>query len=115
MKNEQGFLNARFIRRLEWKEEGDGRVVVLRPRFGENKLGRWLVSTFGMTDYSIRLDDIGSAIWKNCDGVATAADISRILRKEFGEEVEPTEQRLKEFITQMIRGRMIKVEQGVTG
>lgn len=103
------FLKCRFRRRLEWLEGEGSRVVVLRPRFGESRIGRKLSRLLGLSDYRIRLDEIGTAVWHRCDGEATAADIAAQLRDKFGEKVEPAEQRLHHFITQMRRARMITI------
>jgi hypothetical protein len=92
-------------------------MIVLRPRFGESKLGRWLESALGLSPYRIRLDDVGTLVWKNCDGNVTAQEIADKLRDQFGSRVEPAEDRLHHFITQMNRSRMIEVstEQGKRG
>ena len=103
------FLQCRFRRRLEWKEAEDGRTIVLRSRFGEGKLGRWLESLLRVSPYRIRLDDVGTLVWKNCDGRVSAREIADKLRNEFGDKVEPAEDRLHHFITQMSRARMIEV------
>ena len=106
------FLHCRFDRRLEWREAEDGRVIVLRPRFGEGRLGSWLASLLGMSPYRIRLDDIGTLVWRNCDGKTSAGEIAILLREAFGEAVEPAEDRLHNFITQMNRARMIDIRSG---
>ena len=84
-------------------------MIVLRPRFGEGKVGRWLASALGLSPYRIRLDDVGTLVWKNCDGTVSAQEIANKLRDQFGEKVEPAEDRLHHFITQMTRARMIEV------
>jgi len=109
MLQDTSFLRCRFRRRLKWKEAEDGRVVVLRPRFGEGRLGRWLESIFTITPYRIRLDEIGTLVWKNCDGKSSAREIAVKLREEFGDKVEPAEDRLRHFVTQMSLARMIEV------
>ena len=106
------FLHCRFDKRLKWREAEDGRVIVLRPRFGEGRLGSWLASLLGMSPYRIRLDDIGSLVWRNCDGKTPAGEIASQLREAFGEAVEPAEDRLHNFITQMSRARMIDIRSG---
>jgi hypothetical protein len=84
-------------------------MIVFRPRFGEGKLGRWLESLLGLSPYRIRLDDIGTLVWKSCDGRISAQEIADKMRDQFGDRVEPAEDRLQDFITQMSRSRMIEV------
>lgn len=110
MGQESDFLSCRFSRRFEWTETEDGTILVLRPRFGEGAFGKKVAAFFGASGYRIRLDEIGSLVWRQCDGERTAAEIAQSLREAFGEKVEPAEKRLHTFILQMKRARMIKVE-----
>lgn len=103
------FWNARPRRRLDWRDLDDGRCVVLRPRFGEGRVGRWLASKLGDPCYRIRLDDVGSFIWRACDGETPLTTIAGRLRAGFGERVEPAEERLARFVQSMLRSRMIEV------
>lgn len=102
------FPDCRPVRRLEWHEE-ETRLIVLRPRFGESRFGRKLARVLGFRDYRIRLDDIGAAIWKWCDGESTASEIADKLHRQFGARVEPADERLQTFILQMSRARMIDI------
>ena len=103
------FWNARPRRRLDWRDLDDGRCVVLRPRFGEGRVGRWLAARLGNPCYRIRLDDVGTFIWRACDGETPLTQIAGRLRAEFGERVEPTEERLARFIQSMLRSRMVSM------
>lgn len=103
------FLRCRFQRKLEWKEVDQKTIIVYRPRFGENRFGKWLASTLQVSDYRIRLDAIGSLVWKHCDGDTEAAVIIETMRHRFGEQVEPAEDRLYDFVMQMRKARMIEI------
>ena len=103
------FWNARPRRRLDWRDLEDGRCVVLRPRLGDGRIGRWLASKVGDPCYRIRLDDVGTFIWKACDGETPLTEIAGQLRAEFGERVEPAEERLARFVQSMLRSRMVEM------
>ena len=103
------FLAARPKRALKWEQDGDGRVILLRPRFGSGALGRWLQNRLGLSYYKIRLDDVGTFVWKSIDGQTPLSEIAETLRREFGGKVEPAEQRLVEFVRQMTRSRLIEL------
>lgn len=103
------FWQACPRRRLDWREAEDGRCVVLRPRLGESRAGRWLAARLGNPCYRIRLDDIGTLVWKACDGQTPLAEIARCLRARFGAQAEPAEQRLARFVQTMLRSRMIEL------
>ncbi len=100
--------DARPRRLLEWREE-DGRCVLLRPRFGTSRPGRWLAGLAGDPHYRIRLDEVGTLVWKACDGRTSLAEIARAMRAAFGDRAEPAEERLARFVRRMLKGRMIAV------
>jgi len=84
------------VRLAPWSEV-EGRVVIERPkpqgagRFGE-MVRYWLAVR------RIRLDERGSLVWRLLDGERSVADVARGLREEFGEEVEPAEERAGELV-----------------
>lgn len=104
------FWSCRPVQRLRWRELEDGRVVVLRPPFGGSRIGRGLASVLGLRDDRIRLDEIGAAVWKRCDGRTTAGEITREVQGRFGSRIQPADERVQTFIVQMSRARMIDIE-----
>ena len=105
----EAFWHARPRRRLDWRDAGEGRCVVLRPKLGEGRAGRWLASRLGDPYYRIRLDDVGAFIWKACDGETPLAAIRERMRGAFGARVEPADERLGRFVQSMVRSRMIEL------
>jgi len=101
------FLKARPKRRMGWEEDAEGRVVVLRPKLGSGRLGRWIASHFGNPWYRIRLDEIGTLVWNLCDGDTSLSEIIQQMRQHFGNQIEPAEKRLYQFIRQLHRSRLI--------
>jgi hypothetical protein len=97
-------------RNRRWKESEDGMVRILVPRYGDSALGRWIGRRIGKPDLEIRLDDIGTAIWKACDGRTTGGGIARSLSAEFGERVEPVQERLGTFLLQLSRNSCILLQ-----
>ncbi len=59
--------------------------------------------------YKVDLDEIGSFIWKNCNGKNTVEDIINLSKNEFNENVSPAEQRVVLFINQMTKNKLIKL------
>lgn len=66
----------------------------------------------GLRDYRIRLDELGTLVWRHCDGRHTATQIADLLRERFGDRVEPAEARLQRFLVQMHRARMVVLAAG---
>ncbi len=100
-------MTERPRRALEWREGEDGRCVLLRPKFGSGRFGRWLAARVDDPHYRIRLDDVGTFVWKACDGRTPLALIAERLREQFGSSVEPAEQRLARFVGQMRRSKLL--------
>lgn len=90
-------------------EEDDEQVVLLRPRFGQGRLGRWVERRLGRKPLRLRLDEVGSFVWRRCDGARPVAHLSEELREQFGERIEPAEERLVTFLTGLLRNGCISV------
>lgn len=89
-----------------WTEQ-DGRVVVERPlppARGVAGLFRRLSFLTGVK--RLKLDELGSAVWRHLDG-RTVARVVASLREEFGERCEPAEDRLQLYIGILRRERLI--------
>jgi hypothetical protein len=91
---EVNLLDLTPERVAEWEDVGE-RVVIIRPlpktRGIKRAIDRLL---FEMSTRRIRLDELGSAAWHLMDGRRTVAAIADGLREQFGEAVEPAEERL---------------------
>jgi len=86
------------VRLARW-EEVEGRVVVLRPA-PETRGIRGLLDRFffKMSAKRIRLDDVGSVAWRALDGERSVAEVAELLRGEFGDTVDPAENRLAQLV-----------------
>jgi hypothetical protein len=93
-------------RRCDWVEE-EGRVVLLQPRYGQGRLGRWLERRLGKQPIRVRLDEVGTFVWRRCDGSRPVAGIAEELRVEFGEAIEPAAERLVSFLGSLRRNRFV--------
>lgn len=110
MKNQPISNDSVVIRNLEWQEKGTGLVTVLRPCLGSNRLGKRISTIFQFDDYRIRLDQVGSAVWKFCNGKTRVEEIKDELAAAFPEEDKETlEERLAAFLHQMNRSRMVTI------
>lgn len=96
------------LRVHEWRESESGTVQVLVPRYGSSRVGRWVAETIGRPYIVVKLDSIGSVIWRSCDGVATAGEIAEKLGERFGDEAAPVIDRLASFLQHMDRGKLIR-------
>ncbi len=105
-------LEIRPVRVAEW-EERDERVIVHRPLPKTTSLRRLVDRLlFEMSTRRIRLDGLGSFTWKHVDGARTVADIAELLRQEFGEDVEPAEERVGKLM-QMLHSQLLVEYPGI--
>ncbi len=96
------------IRQFEWKE--NNLITVKVPRF-RSKLGRKFCGLIKKEfTFNVNLDKYSSYTWKLCDGERTVREIRDLLKQEFGEEVEPVNERLGELLRIMERNRLITLK-----
>ena len=89
--------------------DSESRAVLLRPKFGSGLLSRILLTWFGPSQYRIRLDEVGTAVWVCLDGETPLVTVLSELETKFGSRVEPAEERLQTFVDDMIRRKLIDV------
>jgi hypothetical protein len=99
----------RPLRCGKW-EENEGQVTLLVPRYGRNSFSRWFERRMRTKPFKVHLDDVGTFVWQRCDGETRVAEIANGLREEFGERIEPAEDRIVEFLTDLVRGRFVSVD-----
>jgi hypothetical protein len=91
------------VRLGDWEDAGD-HVVVVRPPpraawyFLPVEWLRWALAV-----RRIRLDAVGSAAWRACDGTRRTGDIVPLIRSAFGADAEPIEDRLGQLIRRLRR------------
>jgi hypothetical protein len=86
----------------------DGLVTVLGPRFKTGLMKKLVGSRLKSPYFRINLDDVGSTVWENIDGRRNIGGIAGILRDRFGERIEPCNDRLAIFFTQLEMSRYIR-------
>lgn len=97
------------LRQLEWEEQEDGRIAVLRPKFGVNRFGRWLSPRVAKNPHvKMKLDDLGTSVWRLSDGNLTVREIGTALREQSGKELEDLNERLPRFLFTMEKIGLIR-------
>ena len=100
-------LDLAPVCRAEFEETGD-RVVVVRPKnHRPGAAGLLDRLTWSLSAKRIRLDAVGSFIWRRLDGKTTVREIAQAMRDELGETVEPVEERLGTFLHQLHRQELV--------
>jgi hypothetical protein len=95
--------------RATWEAAENGSVVVLVPRFNHELLVRWLVPRLKNPHIRVKLDKLGSYVWKQCDGRTTVAEIAERLRSEFADSAESAEDRIRTFLLMLEKSDLINL------
>jgi len=98
------------LRNAKWETTEEGKVVVLVPKFKNPFLVKWVLPYLAKPFFRIKLDDIGSLIWKQCDGATSLSTIAELLKQTFGDAVEPVDARINKFLNHLERGELLVVE-----
>jgi hypothetical protein len=87
--------------------DDEGIITILGPRFKTGFMKKLVGSRLKSPYFKIALDDIGTTVWENIDGTQNIGKISDILKEKFGEKIEPVNNRLAMFFTQLEMSRFI--------
>jgi hypothetical protein len=86
------------VQRVPWETGESGHVVVLVPKFRNPLLVRWLVPHMKYPDVRVKLDALGSYVWKMCNGTTTVAEMVGSLTAEFGDTAASAQERIRKFL-----------------
>lgn len=96
------------LRKLEYEINKENQAVVLLPH-SDNWLIRKIFPKPTSPAQKVRLDDVGTFVWEHCDGDKPVKKICEHLQEEFGDRVEPVEERTVIFLQQMYKQKFIRV------
>ncbi len=106
---EVNLLDLTPVRQLASDTADDGLVTLIKPRFTNRFMVKYVLPLFSRPDFRVTLDRFGSHVWTRIDGATTVRDIGASLRLSFGEEVEPVYQRLGLFCRQLAANSFIRL------
>ena len=98
------------LRNAKWETTEEGKVVVLVPKFRNKFLVKFILPYLAKPFFRIKLDDVGSLIWQQCDGATNVSIIAESLKQKFGEAVDPVDERINKFLNHLERGDLLVVD-----
>ncbi len=104
-----GLLACRFTPLRPFDRGDDGRGSIRVPRFDGSLLRRLLMPRLHRPDFSIRLDDLGSAAWELCDGTRTGEELATLLAHRFPEQAD-VRLRLAVFLRTLVAQEHVRAE-----
>ena len=87
--------------------EDSGKVSVLVPKFRNKFLVSFLAPRLKAPYIKAKLDEFGSLTWIEMDGSKNVQSISQLLSDKFGDKVQPVNERLTKFLTQLYQYNFI--------
>jgi len=100
-------LNLVPFQKIKSEIQEDGLVILLKPKYFHPFLAKHLLPRMKQPYFKIKLDEIGSFFWLNCDGIRTVKEIAELHKRKFGENVEPLYERIAHFIASLEKNRLI--------
>ena len=82
-------------------------VTVIVPKFKNTFAKKYIVPKLKSADFRINLEKFGSAVWMNIDGNKKVQEIIQIVSEKFGDEIQPSVERVSKFIFQLYEQKLI--------
>lgn len=98
------------VRKCEHQTEPDNLVTVLVPKFRNPKVAKFMLGRKN-NFISIHLDENGTFVWLQIDGIKTLHDIAEAMQAHFGETFEQAGVRVNKFMTRLYDERYITFRQ----
>lgn len=86
-------------------------VTVLMPKFQNKITIKLFEPKLKSPHIKIKLDELGSAVWLAIDGKKNVGVIAGELVAALGDKIQPVEERLPKFLTQLYEQRLITFEE----
>ncbi len=106
-KPEINLLDLIPVKNIDWEKQDDGLIVLLKPKFTHPFFKKHVLPRLKNPFYRVKLDDVGSFIWEQCDGKTFVKHLAQSLKEEFGEKIEPLYDRLALFLQHLERNHFI--------
>lgn len=96
------------IKHSDWIEEKGNVILIFHHNHPVQKAANWLVKKSNISD--MKLDELGSTVWKAIDGKRNVYEIGQVVKAKFGDKCEPVYERLIMFIRYLNRRGWIYFE-----
>ena len=91
------------VRAVTWRME-EGVAVILAPRWGKGFLCRFLARLLFLSpNVRLPLDEMGTIIWKQCDGTKTVEDIVESVKAFYKDRSDRAESLVSRYLDGLSR------------
>ena len=104
---QENYLDRIPVQNIDWEKDEKDHIFLLKEK-SKKKLMKKLIGLFGKSQFfRIHLDELGTATWLLIDGKRSIHEISNVLKEQFGEKIDPAEQRVAAFIAMLKKSDFI--------
>ncbi len=101
IKSDLNYLELTPVRIYQHEIENNGLVSVLVPKFDITFLDKIMSKIIKSRYFKAKFDEFGTETWLEIDGVNSVQKISEHLIQKFGEKINPVNERLTKFLSQL--------------
>jgi len=85
----------------------DGLVTVFVPKFKNELAKKYISPKLKSENFSIKLDKLGSEVWKQMNGRHKVHEIIKQLSEKFGSDFKQPEERITKYLFQLYEQKLI--------
>ena len=101
------YLELTPVRNYDHVVEDSGLISVLVPKFDIKWIDKIMSKIIKSRFFKAKLDEFGTETWLEIDGVKSVQMISNQLSKKFGDKINPVNERLTKFLSELYKNNFI--------
>jgi hypothetical protein len=101
------YLELTPVRNYDHVIEQNGLVSVFVPKFDIKWIDRIMSKIIKSRFFKAKLDEFGTETWLEMDGTKSVQLVSEHLQKKFGDKINPVEERLTKFLSELYKYNFI--------
>ncbi len=86
------------VQNVDWEKKEDGTVSLKLPKTRSRLFKAIIIKMGKKPHFKVHLDEFGSFVWEQCNGIHRVDQIGNHLKSKFGKTVEPVYDRLGAFV-----------------
>ncbi|MEI6124718.1 MAG: PqqD family protein [Bacteroidota bacterium] len=104
------YMEATPIRKCNFETNEAGIVTLIVPKFKNEKFNTFFFHQ-RKRYFRIALDELGSTVWLQIDGIINVATICNKAEELLGEKIQPVHDRIPKFFTMLYEARYISFKE----
>ena len=101
------YLELTPVRNYDHVVEDTGLISVLVPKFDIKWIDKIMSKIIKSRFFKAKLDEFGTETWLEMDGTKSVQTVSEHLQKKFGDKINPVNERLTKFLSELYKNNFI--------